>query len=183
VDLPTIQKIKLLHPEVRQETLEAYTHINNNLFNKKIRLRFTHTFRSFEEQNELYKQGRSKLYDKDGNKLAKITNAKGGQSIHNYGLAFDIAVLIDKDNNGSYETASWNIEADRDKDNTPDWKEAVHHLKRLDWEWGGDWKNFPDYPHFQKTFGYTWQQLHEKFLSDDTFTEIIDGKIYKWVNL
>jgi peptidoglycan L-alanyl-D-glutamate endopeptidase CwlK len=183
VDSLTLQKIQLLHPKIRQETLETYTHINNNLFGKNLKLRFTHTYRSFEEQNEFYKQGRNKLYDKEGNRLPKITNAKGGQSIHNYGLAFDITVLIDKDDNGNFETALWNLEADHDKDNTPDWKEAIACLKSRGWEWGGDWKQFPDYPHFQKTFGYTWQALQKKFLNDDTFTEVIDGKVYKWVNL
>jgi peptidoglycan L-alanyl-D-glutamate endopeptidase CwlK len=45
------------------------------------------TFRSKEEQNKLYEQGRSV----PGN---KVTNAKGGYSYHNYGLAFDCVPII-----------------------------------------------------------------------------------------
>jgi peptidoglycan L-alanyl-D-glutamate endopeptidase CwlK len=32
-------------------------------------------------------------------------------------------------------------------------------IKKFGWEWGGDWKRFPDFPHFQKTFGKTPSQL------------------------
>jgi peptidoglycan L-alanyl-D-glutamate endopeptidase CwlK len=31
------------------------------------------------------------------------------------------------------------------------------------WEWGGDWKSFKDFPHFQKTFGYTTPQLRKLY--------------------
>lgn len=172
-----------MHPKIRQEVLEAYKHINNTLFGKQVRLRFAHTLRSFEEQNDLYSLGRTMLFDKNNVRLSKVTNAKAGQSIHNYGLAFDIVILIDKDNNSNFETASWNIKADDDLDGIPEWLEAVAHLKKIGWIWGGDWKTFPDYPHFEKTFGHTWKSLLKKYHDNDIFTETIDGKIYKWVNL
>ena len=53
-----------------------------------IKVKVLSTKRSFEVQNELYTQGRTK-------KGAIVTNAKGGESAHNYGLAFDVAVLVD----------------------------------------------------------------------------------------
>lgn len=45
----------------------------------------TDGYRSIEEQNALYAQGRTK----PGN---IVTNAKRGQSNHNYGIAFDVAI-------------------------------------------------------------------------------------------
>ncbi len=41
--------------------------------------------RTIEQQNELYEQGRTK-----GKKGKTVTNAKGGESYHNYGLAVDV---------------------------------------------------------------------------------------------
>ena len=51
-----------------------------------IRLLVTHTHRSFEEQEMLYAQGRTAP-----GKI--VTNAKGGETPHNYRLAFDVVAL------------------------------------------------------------------------------------------
>ncbi|MNY82762.1 Peptidoglycan L-alanyl-D-glutamate endopeptidase CwlK precursor [compost metagenome] len=40
-----------------------------------------------------------------------------------------------------------------------DWMEVVSIAKGLGFTWGGDWENFPDYPHLQMDFGYTIRQL------------------------
>jgi len=176
MDTLTLTRINLLHPAIRHEVLKVYEYINNNLFGKNIRLRFAHTLRTFNEQEALYAIGRTKPGK-------KVTNAKAGQSIHNYGLAFDIVILIDKNNDGIFETASWNTLSDDDKDGTPDWVEAVAYLKKLGWVWGGNWKSFPDYPHFEKTFGHNWKSLQAKYNAGDVFTEVIAGVTYKWVNL
>jgi peptidoglycan L-alanyl-D-glutamate endopeptidase CwlK len=183
MDQITLNRIKLLHPKVREEALAAYTYCNQKLLDNKVRLRFSHTLRSIDEQNSLYAIGRTKLFDAYGNRLTKVTNARGGQSIHNYGLAFDIVLLIDRDNNGSFETVSWNVISDDDKDGVADWKEITAYLKKQGWSWGGDWKSFLDYPHFEKTFGHTSSSLLAKYYAGDVFDEIIDGKIYKWANL
>jgi peptidoglycan L-alanyl-D-glutamate endopeptidase CwlK len=159
MDRITLNRIRLLHPKVREEALAAYTYCNQKLLGNNVLLRFSHTLRSIDEQNSLYAIGRTKLFDAHGNRLAKVTNARGGQSIHNYGLAFDIVLLIDKDNNGAFETASWNTTADNDSDSVADWREITAYLKKQGWSWGGDWKSLPDYPHFEKTFGYTSSSL------------------------
>lgn len=70
----------------------------------------------------------------------------------------DIVLLIDKDRDGNYETASWDRLLDSDGDNKADWQEIVTIFKQYGWEWGGDWK-FKDYPHFQKTFGKSVRDL------------------------
>lgn len=183
MDKLTLERIQLLHPKIRQDVRVAYEYVNNKLLGAGLRLRFAYTLRSFAEQEEMYKQGRTLLFDKNGKRLGKITNAKGGQSIHNYGLAFDIVLLYDKNNDGVFEIASWDMNLDGDKDGKSDWMEVVAHFKKLGWIWGGDWRNLPDGPHFEKTFGHTYQTLLAKYNAGDTSTEIIDGKTYKWVNI
>lgn len=183
MDLITLERIKLLHPKVRFEVTEAYKHINAKLLGKNVRLRFSSTLRTIDEQDKLYAQGRTDVFDNRGKRLGIVTNAKGGESIHNYGLAFDIVLLQDKNNDGIFEAASWDIKADNDGDGMSDWLEAATYFKSLGWIWGGDWKAFPDSPHFEKTFGHGWKFLKKKYDEGDVFTEMIDGKIFKWVNL
>ena len=83
--------------------------------------------RTFAEQDELFKQGRSKPGQ-------IVTNAKGGQSNHNYGLAVDLCPFVNgkpqwNDNNGFVRIGA----------------EAA----KQGLEWGGSWKKFIDKPHVQ----------------------------------
>jgi peptidoglycan L-alanyl-D-glutamate endopeptidase CwlK len=176
MDQVSLDRIKYLHPSVRQEVLDAFNHINSNLFGPRIRLRLAMTFRTLEEQAALYAQGRTKPGK-------KVTNAPAGQSIHNYGLAFDIVVLIDKDGDGKFETASWDTVKDADGDGVADWMEVVACFKKLGWSWGGDWKSFPDYPHFEKTFGHSWRSLLAQHQAGNTISETINGKPFRWAKL
>ena len=87
--------------------------------------------RSYAEQAALYRQGRN------GNRLPKVTNAKAGQSWHNFGLAWDIGLF----RRGEYLTDG----AEYDRAGALGKVDAV--------EWGGDWRSFKDRPHFQAPFG------------------------------
>lgn len=89
------------------------------------------TYRTIAEQNDLYAQGRTKP-----GKV--VTNAKGGQSYHNYGLAFDAAPLV----NG-----------DIDWDNEALFNKMGKIGQSVGLEWGGSWKSFKDTPHFQWSGG------------------------------
>jgi peptidoglycan LD-endopeptidase CwlK len=144
-DKISIERIKTAHPKLREDLEKIYHEANNRL--GKSRLRFAYVFRSFEEQTKLFRSGKN------------VTKADAGQSYHNYGLAVDIVLLLDKNGDGIFETASWDTKADWDKDNIADWVEVVKVFEKYGWEWGGSWKSFKDLPHFQKTFGYKWQQL------------------------
>ncbi len=167
-DSITVSRIALLHPNLRAEAAAIYDEICEALAGRAI-CRFSHTLRTFAEQQALFNQGRT-------TPGAKVTNAKPGQSYHNYGLAIDIVLLIDKDKNGTFETASWDTVTDWDGDKLADWKEIVAIFKRHGWEWGGDW-NFKDLPHFQKTQGYSIAQLqflntNKKYISGTTYVRI-----------
>ncbi len=151
LDSITLERIKQAHPKVRKELLEQYTHINEKLLGKGVRLRFAYVYRSPEEQDKLFKQ------------RPKVTNAKAWQSVHQYGLAFDIVLLLDKDGDGNFTEASWDTRADWDKDGTPDWSEVRDYFKSKGWSYGGDWTgNLKDYPHFEKTFGLSISQMKSK---------------------
>ena len=153
-DQKTLERIQLLHPKLRDEAVELYDEIVASLTGSAI-CRFAYTLRTFAEQDALFAQGRSKP-----GKV--VTNAKGGQSYHNYGLAIDIVLLTDKDKNGTFETASWDLKTDFDGDKKADWMEVVQIFKRYGFEAGIDWK-FVDAPHFQKSFGksiYELKALH-----------------------
>lgn len=166
-DKITLERIQLLHPKVRQEVEHIYrSQIVPALTGRAI-CRLAYTLRTFQEQDAIYAQGRTKLFDEKGRRLGIVTKAKAGQSIHNYGLALDIVLVVDKDSNGTYEAASWETNVDYDKDGKPDWMEVVNIFKSNGWEWGGDWKSFKDTPHFQKDFGYSWQSLKAKYDAKD----------------
>lgn len=143
MDKITLERIKLLHPKLRDEVFDIYDEICASL-NGSAFCRFAYTLRTFAEQDELYALGRTKA-----GKI--VTKAKGGLSYHNYGLALDI-VLIDG------KSASWDVKKDFDKDGKSDWAEIVNIFKQHGWEWGGDW-GFRDEPHFQKTFGKSVREL------------------------
>lgn len=151
-DKITLQRIERLHPKLREEVQSIYREICEALTGRAI-CRFTHTLRTFAEQDALYAIGRTK-------KGRRVTNARGGQSYHNYGFAVDIVLLVDKDGNGTHETAAWDTAGDYDGDRLADWQEIVAIFKRYGWEWGGDWR-FKDYPHFQKTFGKSIVELQK----------------------
>jgi peptidoglycan L-alanyl-D-glutamate endopeptidase CwlK len=152
MDKLTIDRIAQAHPKIKEELKQYYVECNN-LLPKGVRLRFAYVYRSIAEQNVLY------------NQRPKVTNAKGGQSIHNYGLAFDYVIMLDKDNNGTFETIEWDL-------NSPYHKVVVDYFQSKGYEWGGSWKSFKDYPHFQKAFGHTWQSLKRKLDIGDSLKDI-----------
>jgi len=130
-DKYTNKRILTLHPQIRERVELFVNRVEKEL---GIKVRVTQAIRTFEEQNKLYSKGRTKVG-------IIVTNVKGGDSYHNYGLAFDICIIKDK-------KADFNI--------TP---EIAKIAEEIGFEWGGNWKSFKDKPHFQMTFGYTCKQL------------------------
>lgn len=139
-----------LNPYVRVQAEKLIDAANKRIVDGKYKVIVTQGYRSTEEQDALYAQGRTVKVDKNGKKLPIVTNAKGGQSMHNFGLAIDFA-LATLDG----KKASWDTKADFDKDGKADWMEVVDEAKKLGFEWGGDWRSFTDMPHFQMLGGLT----------------------------
>lgn len=104
-----------------------------------IDLLVTSTYRDHESQNELYAQGRTKP-----GKI--VTNARGGQSWHNYRCALDVVPL----RNGK---CVWDS-------SDPVWKQVGAIGESLGLEWAGRWSGrLRESAHFQYTAGLTLADL------------------------
>jgi peptidoglycan L-alanyl-D-glutamate endopeptidase CwlK len=101
-----------------------------------IDLLVTSTLRDSEAQAALYAQGRTKP-----GKI--VTNAKPGQSWHNWGCAMDIVPL----RNGK---PVWGTTTDVDK---ALWDKVGQLGEQAGLEWAGRWRTFREYAHFQYTGG------------------------------
>lgn len=140
MDLVSENKLLLLHPLIRGKAIAAYkkavkiTPVGVHPF-------ITETFRSFARSNELYAQGRTKP-----GKI--VTNAPGGSSYHNYGLAIDFAIEV----NGKPD---WTV--------NENWMKVVECFKERGFFWGGDFRTIKDYPHFENRLGYNWRTLSAKY--------------------
>ncbi|AIQ42925.1 M15 family metallopeptidase [Paenibacillus sp. FSL R7-0297] len=132
-----------LHPVL----LAGATELIRRSYARGIPILITQGMRTIAEQNALYAQGRTK-------KGAIVTNARGGSSYHNYGLAIDFALLLPDG-----KSVSWDMKRDGDGDKVADWLEVAQEAKKLGFEWGGDWSSFKDYSHLQMTFGLTTAEL------------------------
>lgn len=143
MDKSTFSRIENLHPSVR---VEMHNIINecNKVLTGRSQVRVSQGLRTFTEQDALF------------NQKPKVTNAKGGQSVHNYGFAVDIVLIIDG------KTASWDVKKDWDGDKVSDWDECVKIFAKQGWSWGGNWSSFKDMPHFDKIGFNNWRILATK---------------------
>lgn len=91
-----------------------------------IRIKVISGLRTYAEQDELYAQGRT-------NPGLKVTNARGGYSNHNFGIAFDVGVF----------------EGQKYLPDSVKYKAVGVLGTDLGLEWGGNWKTIVDEPHFQ----------------------------------
>jgi peptidoglycan L-alanyl-D-glutamate endopeptidase CwlK len=99
----------------------------------------TSTYRDAESQNALYAQGRTA-----GGK--KVTNAKGGQSFHNWRVAFDFVPIV-------AGKAMW---AD-----TALFTKCGEIAESVGLEWAGRWVKFKELAHCQYTGGLTLADFQE----------------------
>jgi peptidoglycan L-alanyl-D-glutamate endopeptidase CwlK len=122
VDARSEKVIATLLPEVRPIARALVQKAKQS----DIQIKILSGLRTYAEQNELYAQGRTKPG-------RKVTNARGGYSNHNFGIAFDIGV---------FEGTKYLGDSVKYK--------AVGALGMdLGLEWGGSWKTIVDQPHFQ----------------------------------
>lgn len=109
--------------------------------------------RTYAEQNALYAQGRS-------SKGSVVTNARGGSSNHNFGIAWDVGIFV----GGKYYTGATRAEEKAYADLAKVVKAA-----NLGLEWGGDWKTIVDAPHYQLPTGKTVTAVRALFEAGKTY--------------
>jgi peptidoglycan LD-endopeptidase CwlK len=112
-------------------------HMEAELAAKGIAVRLTCGYRSAEEQNRLYAQGRTAPG-------RIVTNARGGDSWHNYGLAADYVFVAS--GKATYDGP---------------WDRFGRIARANGLEWGGDWKRFTDRPHVQWRKGKTLAEMRK----------------------
>lgn len=171
MDKISLERINEAHPKIREILKTSYIKANNSL-GKGCRLRLAYVYRSPEEQEKLY------------NQKPKVTNAKPWQSIHQYGFAFDIVLLYDKDGDGNFEEVSWDMKRDQDKDGIPDWLEVTKIFTEAGFTNGFISKGKKwDFPHFQMDFGLDWKQMKTKIDSGQYTEEVQNNKKIKYIKL
>ncbi len=142
-DKISIARIKALHPLVIEDFKNFITDAEQAL---GIVIRVSQGMRTFKEQQALYDQGRTK----EGK---VVTNAKPGSSYHQYGLAIDCVEMV---NNG----LDWNF----------DMSKLLPYAEKYGIAWGGHFHTIKDYPHWEKTMGWGWRSLLEKYNKKDFIT-------------
>lgn len=118
-----------LHPQVKSKA-EAFLAA---CAAQGIEVLITSTYRDAESQNALYAQGRT-------TPGVRVTNAKAGQSWHNWRCAFDFVPLV----NGK---AQWN--------DLKTFERCGAIAESVGLEWAGRWQRFKEMAHCQYTGGLT----------------------------
>lgn len=149
-DKVTDENISTLHPVLRPKA----KFFINMWEEKEVYIRIYCGYRSPEWQNDLYAQGRTKQ-----GKI--VTESKGWESYHNYGLAFDCVEI-------RRGQALWE---------NPRWIEIAESAKTFGLEWGGYFQK-KDKPHFQFTMGLHWSAMHERVLTGKTTNGFINIDSY-----
>jgi len=105
-----------------------------------LRIKIIDGSRSYEEQNALYAKGRSLPGP-------VVTNARGGYSWHNFGVAWDFGIFGPS---GEYI------------DDGPDYTRAGQIAESQGLEWGGRWTSIVDRPHVQLKTGLTLAEMRDR---------------------
>lgn len=129
------RKLEDLHPKVAKLCDQFIRKCKS----QNIDILITSTYRDAASQNALYAQGRTAPGK-------KVTNAKAGQSFHNWKCAFDFVPIV----NGK-----------------PNWNDTALYTKcgeiaeSVGLEWAGRWKTFKELAHCQYTGGLTLKDFQQ----------------------
>lgn len=151
MDQNSTEKIRTAHPKLRAIMLSCYckavlaTPDNVHPVIEQV-------YRSFEESDHDYQLGRT-IKNPDGVSASRpmgqiISNAPGGHSWHNYGLALDFHLQI----NGKPYWPANEVEAAKNEN----WMIVVNIFKNSGFNWGGEFPGgFKDSPHLEHKMGQT----------------------------
>lgn len=129
------RKLEDLHPKVKTLCEQFIASCDK----QGIDILITSTYRDGESQNELYSQGRT-------NPGRVVTNARAGQSYHNWRVAFDFVPLV-------FGKPAWNDVALFTK--------CGEIAESVGLEWAGRWKKFKELAHCQYTNGLSLQDFQQ----------------------
>ncbi len=126
LDPRSAEKVATLRPKARPYFDKLYQLANADLAEYGLKVVFTSGNRTWAEQDALFAQGRTTPGE-------EVTNARGGQSMHNYEFAVDATIF---------------------KGSKPVWESPHYDTigkigESIGLEWGGRWKSIVDKPHFQ----------------------------------
>lgn len=132
---------------------------------KGIYLIVTEGFRSKEQQDRLYAQGRTAP-----GKIVTYARGSSESSQHQWGIAFDIAMNYDVDGDEKVTDDTWNPKG---------FKEVAKIAKSIGLGWGGDWK-FVDIPHFYlKKWGSTTAKLKQQYGTFENFKKTWSKTVFR----
>jgi peptidoglycan L-alanyl-D-glutamate endopeptidase CwlK len=138
-DLRTEGNLQTLHPKAQEAARRLLARVRG----AGVDARILSGTRTYAQQNELFRIGRF------GDTRRKVTNARGGQSNHNFGIAWDIGLFA----GGKYL-----------QELKPYDRAAGLGLVAGDGlEWGGSWKSLKDRPHYQLATGLPIAAVRERF--------------------
>lgn len=155
MDTRSLNNLNTLHPKFRPAAIQAWASAQAAM-PSNVQIVVVQGLRAFAESNAIYAQGRTAPGP-------IVTKAAAGQSYHNYGLAFDFAMITDgKD----------------DEAVGPNWMKVVAIMEAAGMTWGGNFpEGFHDNPHFENRYGFNWRDLLAKhnagdFIAGTTYVNI-----------
>jgi peptidoglycan L-alanyl-D-glutamate endopeptidase CwlK len=148
-DSRTEGHIATLHPAAQRLARRFMTDLESAGYDKQVKI--IQSSRTFLQQDALYALGRTKPGQ-------KVTNARGGQSNHNFAIAWDIGIFDGPeylDGDTSAELAEY---------------DKVAEIVNLDGlVWGGNWTSLRDRPHYQLDNGRTTSQTRPLFMAGQDY--------------
>lgn len=148
-----MKDVTQLHPRLQKK----FKLLQKKCVQKGIKIKATECLRTAKEQDALYAKGRTA----PGH---KVTNAQGkdAKSMHQWGVAFDVAIDMDTDNDGDVDI--------RDLYNVKLMNVVGKIGQSIGLEWGGSWRSIVDKPHFQlPDWGSTPKKLKAMYGTPEKF--------------
>jgi len=142
--------IRTLLPQTQREARSFLTRAKNFA---GFEVRIISGSRTYAEQDQIFRKGRF------GNPGPIVTKARGGQSNHNFGIAWDVGIF----QNGKYLTGDSKPEAKI-------YKQLSSIVLTSDLEWGGNWTSIVDMPHYQMKLDLTLEQVRARFEKGRSFS-------------
>lgn len=149
-DPRTEQNIRGLLPKAQRAARTFMTAAQQDF--RTFSVRILSGTRTYAEQDGLFAKGRTAPGP-------IVTHAHGGQSNHNFGIAWDVGLF---DGNGRYLTGAQQGDDDA-------YRGLAALMKSQGLEWGGDWVSFRDMPHYQLHSAFGLTQIAQHFEQGTAF--------------